>query len=213
MPRHTSEILSKLRHVRGYNIAELMEMSITEIIEFFNVRLKQIETQIASDNVQATQSDLLIATGVSTSRATHPALHAHTSPEFEAEVLRQIQTRLQFLEDIGLGYLALDRGAPTLSGGEMRRIRLASQLGSGLTGVTYILDEPSIGLHPRDQKRLISALKELRDIGNSVLVVEHDRDTILAADHVIDFGPHAGKAGGEIVAVGTPDTFTNGTTL
>ena len=193
-------------------IAELMEMSITEIIEFFNARLKQIETQIASDNVQATKSDLLIATGVSTSRATHPALHVHTSPEFEAEVLRQIQTRLQFLEDIGLGYLALDRGAPTLSGGEMRRIRLASQLGSGLTGVTYILDEPSIGLHPRDQKRLISALKELRDIGNSVIVVEHDRDTILAADHVIDFGPHAGKAGGEIIAVGTPDTFTNGTT-
>ena len=94
----------------------------------------------------------------------------------------------------------------------MRRIQLASQLGSGLTGVTYILDEPSIGLHPRDQERLISALKELRDIGNSVLVVEHDRDTILAADHVIDFGPQAGKDGGEIIAVGTPDTFTNGGT-
>ena len=89
----------------------------------------------------------------------------------------------------------------------MRRIQLASQLGSGLTGVTYILDEPSIGLHPRDQERLIAALKELRDIGNSVLVVEHDRDTILAADHVIDFGPQAGKGGGEIVAIGTPDTF------
>ena len=144
---------------------------------------------------------------MSTSRATRPALHIHTSPEFEAEVLRQIQTRLQFLEDIGLGYLALDRRAPTLSGGEMRRIQLASQLGSGLTGVTYILDEPSIGLHPRDQERLIAALKELRDIGNTVLVVEHDRDTILAADHVIDFGPQAGKEGGEIVAVGTPDTF------
>ena len=89
----------------------------------------------------------------------------------------------------------------------MRRIQLASQLGSGLTGVTYILDEPSIGLHPRDQERLIAALKELRDIGNSVLVVEHDRDTILASDHVIDFGPQAGKGGGEIVAIGTPDTF------
>ena len=141
-----------------------------------------------------------------------PALHIHTSPEFEAEVLSQIQTRLEFLEDIGLGYLALDRGAPTLSGGEMRRIRLASQLGSGLTGVTYILDEPSIGLHPRDQERLIDALKELRDIGNSVLVVEHDRDTILAADYVIDFGPQAGNGGGEIVAIGAPDTFTNGST-
>ena len=193
-------------------IAELMELSITEIIEFFNARLKQIETEIASNDAEAGRSDLLIATGVSTSRATHPALHVHTSPEFEAEVLSQIQTRLQFLEDIGLGYLALDRGAPTLSGGEMRRIQLASQLGSGLTGVTYILDEPSIGLHPRDQERLISALKELRNIGNSVLVVEHDRDTILASDHVIDFGPQAGKSGGEIIAVGTPDTFTNGAT-
>ena len=188
-------------------VSELMALSITEIIEFFDGRLKQIEAEIVSDDAETDRSDLLNATGVSTSRATHPALHIHTSPEFEAEVLCQIRTRLQFLEDIGLGYLALDRGAPTLSGGEMRRIQLASQLGSGLTGVTYILDEPSIGLHPRDQERLIAALKELRDIGNSVLVVEHDRDTILAADHVIDFGPQAGKGGGEIVAIGTPDTF------
>ncbi len=191
-------------------VAELMALSIDEIIEFFKARLKQIEATIAFNDAEASRSDLLVATGVSTSRATHPALHVHTSPEFEAEVLSQIQIRLQFLEDIGLGYLALDRGAPTLSGGEMRRIQLASQLGSGLTGVTYILDEPSIGLHPRDQERLISALKELRNIGNSVLVVEHDRDTILAADHVIDFGPQAGKGGGEIIAVGTPDTFTKG---
>ena len=192
-------------------ISELMALSITEIIEFLNARLKQIGAEVGNDT-QNGKSDLSAAKGVSTSRATHPALHAHTSPEFEAEVLRQIRIRLQFLEDIGLGYLALDRGAPTLSGGEMRRIQLASQLGSGLTGVTYILDEPSIGLHPRDQERLINALKELRDIGNSVLVVEHDRDTILAADHVIDFGPKAGKAGGEIIAIGTPDTFTNSTT-
>ena len=188
-------------------VSELMALSITEIIEFFNARLNRIEAEIASGDVETNRSDHRIATGVSTSRATHPSLHIHTSPEFEAEVLRQLQIRLQFLEDIGLGYLALDRGAPTLSGGEMRRIQLASQLGSGLTGVTYILDEPSIGLHPRDQERLISALKELRDIGNSVLVVEHDRDTILASDHVIDFGPQAGKGGGEIVATGTPDTF------
>ena len=189
-------------------ISELMEMSITETIEFFNTRLKQIETEIA-DGTRNGKDDPAAAKGVSTSRATHPALHVHTSPEFEAEVLRQIQIRLQFLEDIGLGYLALDRGAPTLSGGEMRRIQLASQLGSGLTGVTYILDEPSIGLHPRDQERLIAALKELRDIGNSVLVVEHDRDTILAADHVIDFGPKAGKGGGEVIATGAPEIFTH----
>ncbi|MYC78803.1 excinuclease ABC subunit UvrA [Candidatus Poribacteria bacterium] len=191
-------------------VSELMALSITEIIEFFDTRLNRIEARSVADDVETDRSDLLIAAGVSTSRATHPSLHIHTSPEFEAEVLRQIRTRLRFLEDIGLGYLALDRGAPTLSGGEMRRIQLASQLGSGLTGVTYILDEPSIGLHPRDQERLIAALKELRDIGNSVLVVEHDRETILAADHVIDFGPQAGKGGGEIVAIGTPDTFTNG---
>ena len=187
-------------------VSELMALSITEVVEFFNARLKQIDVQIA-DEARDGKGDLPVTKGVSTSRATHPALHIHTSPEFEAEVLRQIRTRLQFLEDIGLGYLALERGAPTLSGGEMRRIQLASQLGSGLTGVTYILDEPSIGLHPRDQERLIAALKELRDIGNSVLVVEHDRDTILAADHVIDFGPQAGKGGGQIVAIGTPDTF------
>ena len=194
-------------------VSELMALSITEIIEFFDTRLNRIEAEVVSDDTETDRSDLLIATGVSTSRATHPALHIHTSPEFEAEVLRQIRTRLQFLEDIGLGYLALDRGAPTLSGGEMRRIQLASQLGSGLTGVTYILDEPSIGLHPRDQERLIAALKELRDIGNSVLVVEHDRDTILASDHVIDFGPQAGKGGGEIVATGTPNTFIDGSPL
>ena len=191
-------------------VSELMALSITEIIEFFDTQLNRIEAEVVSADAETDRNDSLIATGVSTSRATHPSLHIHTSPEFEAEVLHQIRTRLQFLEDIGLGYLALDRGAPTLSGGEMRRIQLASQLGSGLTGVTYILDEPSIGLHPRDQERLIAALKELRDIGNSVLVVEHDRDTILASDHVIDFGPQAGKGGGEIVAIGTPDTFTKG---
>ncbi len=193
---------------QGTTIAELMTLSITEIIESLDARLKQIEAQIADMDVETKQRNQQSATSVSISRATHPALHLHTSPEFEAEVLAQIQARLQFLEDIGLGYLALDRGAPTLSGGEMRRIHLASQLGTGLTGVTYILDEPSIGLHPRDQQRLIAALKQLRNIGNSVLVVEHDRDTILASDHVIDFGPRAGKNGGEITAVGTPDTFT-----
>ena len=130
-------------------------------------------------------------------------------PNLKQKSFAKFRYGLQFLEDIGLGYLALDRGAPTLSGGEMRRIQLASQLGSGLTGVTYILDEPSIGLHPRDQERLIAALKELRDIGNSVLVVEHDRDTILAADHVIDFGPKAGKGGGEVIATGAPEIFTH----
>ena len=150
---------------------------------------------------------------MSTSRATHPALHIHTSPEFEAEVVSQIQTRLEFLEGIGLGYLALDRGGTNTFWGR-KCGESDSQVNSAVVslGVTYILDEPSIGLHPRDQERLIDALKELRDIGNSVLVVEHDRDTILAADYVIDFGPQAGNGGGEIVAIGAPDTFTNGST-
>jgi excinuclease ABC subunit A len=122
-----------------------------------------------------------------------------------AELLKEIVDRLRFLRDVGLGYLSLDRLAPTLSGGEAQRIRLASQIGSELTGVVYILDEPSIGLHPRDNSKLIGALRHLRDIGNSVIVVEHDRETIEAADHVLDFGPGAGVQGGEIVASGTPE--------
>jgi excinuclease ABC subunit A len=119
-----------------------------------------------------------------------------------SELLKEIVNRLRFLRDVGLGYLSLDRLAPSLSGGEAQRIRLASQIGSELTGVVYILDEPSIGLHPRDNGRLLAALRHLRDMGNTVVVVEHDRDTIEAADHVIDFGPGAGVHGGEIVAAG-----------
>lgn len=120
------------------------------------------------------------------------------------DLLREIQNRLQFLADIGLHYLTLSRPAPSLSGGEMQRIRLASQLGSGLTGVMYILDEPTIGLHQKDNERLLNALKRLRDLGNSVLVIEHDSETMLTSDHILDFGPNAGKLGGEIVAVGSP---------
>ncbi len=119
-----------------------------------------------------------------------------------SELLKEIVNRLRFLRDVGLGYLSLDRLAPSLSGGEAQRIRLASQIGSELTGVVYILDEPSIGLHPRDNGRLLAALRHLRDMGNTVVVVEHDRETIEAADHVVDFGPGAGVDGGEIVATG-----------
>ncbi len=121
-----------------------------------------------------------------------------------AEILKEIRARLGFLLDVGLGYLSLDRLAPTLSGGESQRIRLASQIGSELTGVIYILDEPSIGLHQKDNAKLIGALKKLRDIGNSVVVVEHDREMMEEADWLIDFGPGAGVHGGEIVAEGTP---------
>jgi excinuclease ABC subunit A len=123
--------------------------------------------------------------------------------EIADKVVREIGSRLKFLNDVGLNYLSLDRSAETLSGGEAQRIRLASQIGSGLTGVMYVLDEPSIGLHQRDNDRLIGTLKHLRDIGNSVLVVEHDEDMIRAADHVIDMGPGAGVHGGRVMAQGT----------
>ncbi|MCD8514959.1 MAG: excinuclease ABC subunit UvrA [Burkholderiaceae bacterium] len=124
--------------------------------------------------------------------------------EIADKVVREIASRLKFLNDVGLSYLSLDRSAETLSGGEAQRIRLASQIGSGLTGVMYVLDEPSIGLHQRDNDRLIDTLKHLRDLGNSVLVVEHDEDMIRAADHVIDMGPGAGEHGGRVIAQGTP---------
>lgn len=120
------------------------------------------------------------------------------------KIVKEIQSRLKFLTNVGLEYLSLSRSAETLSGGEAQRIRLASQIGSGLTGVMYVLDEPSIGLHQRDNDRLLDTLKRLRDIGNSVIVVEHDQDAIMAADYVVDIGPGAGEHGGKIVAEGTP---------
>jgi excinuclease ABC subunit A len=127
--------------------------------------------------------------------------------EIAAELLKEIRGRLDFLAAVGLSYLSLDRAGPSLSGGESQRIRLASQVGSELTGVIYILDEPSIGLHQRDNRRLLDTLLRLRDIGNTVVVVEHDEETIRAADHVIDFGPGAGVAGGRIVHAGTPSSL------
>src|SRR5579864_5131389 len=119
-------------------------------------------------------------------------------------IVKEIVSRLNFLNNVGLDYLSLDRSAETLSGGESQRIRLASQIGSGLTGVMYVLDEPSIGLHQRDNERLLTTLKQLRDLGNTVIVVEHDEEAIRAADHVVDLGPGAGAHGGELVAQGTP---------
>src|SRR6195952_854037 len=129
------------------------------------------------------------------------------------EILKEIRARIVFLLDVGLSYLTLDRTAKTLSGGEAQRIRLATQIGSQLMNVMYILDEPSIGLHQRDKARLIKALKNRRDLGNTVLVVEHDKDMILEADHVIDMGPAAGVHGGEIVAQGTPAELMKAHTL
>ncbi|WP_180901833.1 excinuclease ABC subunit UvrA [Martelella soudanensis] len=124
--------------------------------------------------------------------------------DIAARILKEIRERLRFLNDVGLEYLTLSRNSGTLSGGESQRIRLASQIGSGLTGVLYVLDEPSIGLHQRDNTRLLDTLKHLRDIGNTVIVVEHDEDAILTADYVLDIGPAAGIHGGEVVAEGTP---------
>ncbi|MEK7768883.1 MAG: excinuclease ABC subunit UvrA [Pseudomonadota bacterium] len=130
--------------------------------------------------------------------------HKHAIAE---RIIKEISSRIQFLNNVGLDYLSLDRSADTLSGGESQRIRLASQIGSGLTGVMYVLDEPSIGLHQRDNARLLETLKNLRDLGNSVIVVEHDQDAILAADYVVDMGPGAGEHGGLIIAQGTPQAI------
>jgi excinuclease ABC subunit A len=129
--------------------------------------------------------------------------------QIAGQVLREIKNRLRFLESVGLGYLTLDRSSATLSGGEGQRIRLATQIGSQLRGVLYVLDEPSIGLHPRDNQRLLETLSALRDLGNTVLVVEHDEETIRRADYVVDLGPGAGAHGGEVVASGSPEDVAN----
>ena len=138
---------------------------------------------------------------------------SETQMKIASEIIKEVRTRLQFLVDVGLTYLALDRGSKSLSGGEAQRIRLATQIGSQLVGVLYILDEPSIGLHQRDNERLINSLKQLRELGNSVLVVEHDKDMIESADYVIDIGPAAGRHGGEIVSAGTPAEIEQENTL
>jgi excinuclease ABC subunit A len=157
--------------VNGKNIAELANMDVVELAEWFS----KLEEDLS-------ETQKIIA----------------------AEIIKEVRARLQFLVDVGLTYLALDRSSKSLSGGEAQRIRLATQIGSQLVGVLYILDEPSIGLHQRDNERLIYSLKQLKEIGNSVIVVEHDKDMIESADYVIDIGPAAGRHGGEIVSQGTP---------
>src|SRR5581483_11513765 len=127
--------------------------------------------------------------------------------QIAGRVVEEIERRLEFLDAVGLHYLSLERSAATLSGGEAQRIRLATQIGSKLRGVLYVLDEPSIGLHPRDNARLLETLTSLRDMGNTVLVVEHDAETIERADYVIDLGPGAGRLGGDLVASGPPDAI------
>jgi excinuclease ABC subunit A len=152
----------------------------------------------------------LVGRSIADSRAHFAALALDArDTQISAAILKEILARLDFLVAVGLQYLTLDRSTGTLSGGEAQRIRLASQIGSALVGVLYVLDEPSIGLHQRDNEKLLKTLQHLRDLGNTVLVVEHDEDTILAADHVLDMGPGAGHKGGEIVAQGTPDDIMN----
>ena len=130
---------------------------------------------------------------------------SETEKSISSLITKEIFARLTFLKNVGLGYLTLSRASSTLSGGEAQRIRLATQIGSSLSGVLYVLDEPSIGLHQRDNQKLIDTLKRLKSLGNTVLVVEHDEDTIKQADYVIDLGPGAGEHGGEIIAKGTPE--------
>ncbi len=162
------------------NIAELANLDITELAQFF----KNLPHKIEGNQLKIAE-----------------------------EIIKEISTRIQFLLDVGLDYLSLNRSSKSLSGGEAQRIRLATQIGSQLVGVLYILDEPSIGLHQRDNERLIKSLESLRDLGNSVIVVEHDKDMIERADHVIDIGPKAGKYGGEIISEGKPSDLKNFDTL
>jgi excinuclease ABC subunit A len=161
-----------------------------------------LSVRVAGKNI-AEASELSIRTANDWFAGVLPQLTPQRQ-EIAGRILREIADRLRFLVDVGLDYLTLARGSATLSGGESQRIRLASQIGSGLTGVLYVLDEPSIGLHQRDNERLLGTLRRLRDLGNTVLVVEHDEDAIRAADHLIDMGPAAGINGGHVIAEGTP---------
>jgi len=177
--------------VAGKSIDEIVEMQIDKVKEFFEEIAKQTRNRTRNRRGTLTDNELKIA----------------------SSIIKEIINRLQFLIDVGLDYLTLDRKAATLAGGEEQRIRLATQIGSKLTGVLYILDEPSVGLHPRDQGRLIETLKKLRDLGNTVVLCEHDSQTIRNADWIIDIGPGAGKHGGKIVFQGTPKELLKAKTL
>ena len=182
---HGARLNPRARAVRvgGKTLVELGSIPIARVVRFFDSLAGEPAEDLAPED-RASELDPL-------------------SQMIAEELLKEIRGRLGFLNNVGLDYLALDRSAPTLSGGEAQRIRLASQVGAGLVGVLYILDEPSIGLHPRDNDRLVATLQRLRDIGNTVIVVEHDEDTMRAADHLVDFGPGPGVKGGEVIAKGT----------
>jgi len=180
--------------VAGKSIDQVVEMTIEEATEFFS-RILPVACLTGRQGRQVSQ-------GSNTN--TNISVLSLREQKIAKQILKEIKNRLKFLLDVGLSYITLDRSASTLAGGESQRIRLATQIGSGLSGVLYILDEPTIGLHQRDDARLIKTLKNLRDLRNTVIVVEHDEGTILSSDHIIDIGPGAGKNGGKIVGQGTP---------
>lgn len=193
-----------------------------EIEQYMKVKIcpvcegKRLKPEVLSIKIQEKSIDDVVKMNISEAKNFFDELPKNLTPsqfKIAHSILKEISNRLKFLIDVGLDYLTLERKGGTLAGGEAQRIRLATQLGSRLTGVTYILDEPSIGLHSRDQKKLIDSLKELRDLGNSVIVVEHDPQTILSADWVIDMGPGAGKYGGKIIFEGTPKQLLKSNTL
>jgi excinuclease ABC subunit A len=188
---------------RTYILQTFMRRVPCEICHGGRLREEFLEVQFSGHKIQEI-TDLDIAAALNFFRDIQLT---KTQEEIAGSVLKEIQDRLKFLSDVGLEYLTLSRSAPTLSGGEAQRIRLASQIGSALVGVLYVLDEPSIGLHQRDNRRLINTLEHLRDLGNTVLVVEHDMEMMESADHIVDFGPGAGRDGGEITAVGAPDAI------
>jgi excinuclease ABC subunit A len=177
--------------IEGRSLGDIVDMSISEATRFF----ESVPVQIGKEGSGGTNG--------ASSAGGEPATHVPLSAEIAGPILKEVCERLRFLRDVGLDYLTLGRSSGTLSGGEAQRIRLATQIGSRLVGVLYILDEPSIGLHQRDNARLLGTLERLRDLGNTVIVVEHDEDTIRMADYIVDLGPGAGRHGGEVVAAGT----------
>ncbi len=187
------------------DLSRFQTVSVCETCKGARLKPEALAVKIAGLDISEVSNFSILA-----ARDWFGALEGKLTPqrrEIAKRILREISERLGFLVDVGLEYLTLGRASGTLSGGESQRIRLASQIGSGLTGVLYVLDEPSIGLHPRDNARLLATLKRLRDLGNTVIVVEHDEEAIRAADHVIDMGPGAGVHGGRIVAAGTPEAI------
>ncbi len=194
--RYKQEILAV--RVGGLNIAECSALSVRQAQDFL--------ARLQGGTLEGGWVGQLAAPRAELAPPRQPEWNLNPfAQQIAAPILRGVQARLNFLVNVGLDYLSLGRSANTLSGGEAQRIRLATQVGSGLTGVLYVLDEPSIGLHPKDNRRLLSTLKALRDLGNTLLIVEHDEDTMLAADYIVDMGPGAGVHGGEVTGQGTPD--------